>query len=182
MLAKQIRKIKMTLPLYSLNQGIMIQKLLIPIILFLFQTSLLYSQKIDFTYDANGNRTSRIYAEQLQSSSVVFPVYNPKNLVPFTSEFAKEKVSDEKELEAGEVITLVYPNPTKGLIKIEISNPPLNSKNELRLYNLSGTELRVIRNFESYTEVDISSIKDGIYILRIKINESIFDWKIVKGQ
>jgi hypothetical protein len=163
-------------------------KKIIPVILVLFQSVKLLGQSVEFTYDDNGNRLSRtITVELLKSGTVQFPFLNPKSLKSISPELAKTKESEiaksvkEGESEEGEISTLVYPNPNKGLIKIDISNMPLKSKNEMRLYNLSGTELTVKRNFDSYSEIDISQFKDGIYILRIKINESIYDWKVIKS-
>lgn len=146
----------------------------------------LFSQKIEFTYDENGNRLSRmtLTVEQLRSNTVKFPVYNPVNLKSVENAKAmgiEDAAKNSTGIEEGEMITLVYPNPNKGLIKIDISNIPLESNNEMRLYDLSGMELKVKRNFDSYSEIDISQLKDGIYILRIKINNTITDWKIVKS-
>jgi hypothetical protein len=131
----------------------------------------LNGQTVSFTYDDSGNRNSRTV--QPLKAAVQFPVVNPKNLL----------VEEAKaELIEGELSTLVYPNPSKGLIKIDILNMPLDARTEARFYDLSGKQQMVIRNFESSSEIDISKLKDGIYILRIKINERAFDWKVVKGQ
>jgi hypothetical protein len=159
----------------------------------------LFGQRVDFVYDDSGNRdtTKIVIVEQLKSNSVTFPVVNPKSLQSTENALAggPEEISgsqneNQKSLdnssntsikqEEGEIITLIYPNPSKGLIKIDISNIPLNSITEMKLYDLSGLEKSSKRNFESHSEIDISQLKDGIYILRIKINEKIFDWKIVK--
>jgi Secretion system C-terminal sorting domain len=148
---------------------------IIPIILLLFQPIDFFGQSIEFSYDANGNRLSRtLVVERLKSATIQFPVTDPKSLNPVDNKVALVP-------EEGEINAVVYPNPNKGLIKIDITNMPLNSNKELRLYDLSGAELIVKRNFESYSEMDISRFKDGIYILRIKINEKVFDWKVIKS-
>lgn len=177
-------------------------KRILLIIIALFQMINLFSQRVEFTYDDNGNRLTRtIVVEQLRSESVSFPVVDPKSLKPIDKTMAKGLVVPQKgtttedaktkgqegvtkeniSSEDGEIVTLIYPNPSKGLIKIDISNMPLNSKNEIRLFDLSGNELTVRTNIESNSEMDISQYKDGIYILRIKINERIFYWKVVKN-
>jgi hypothetical protein len=58
---------------------------------------------------------------------------------------------------------------------------PLNSISELRLYDLSGNEIVMKKNIENHTEIDITRFIDGIYILRVKINEKTFDWKVIKN-
>lgn len=151
-------------------------KRILLVFLILSQTLFLFSQKnYNFTYDANGNRLTRsLRVNQLKSATIKFPVTDPSNL----------KLADDKknlENETRELKTTVYPNPNKGIIKISVSNMPENHVTELRLFNLSGSELMVKRDFESYSETDISQYKDGIYILRIKINDKVFDWKIVKS-
>ena len=148
------------------------------LILVIAQSLLVFCQKVEFTYDNNGNRGTRtLVVEQLKSGSVSFPVINPKSLK--TTESIKAEVTDVPV--EGEISTQVYPNPNKGLIKIEISNMESNSKNEMRLYDLSGAQLLTKQNFNSRTEVDISRFKDGIYILRLKINGRVSDWKIIKS-
>jgi hypothetical protein len=37
------------------------------------------------------------------------------------------------------------------------------------------------KNIENHTEIDITRFIDGIYILRVKINEKTFDWKVIKN-
>jgi|ERR1035437_3370519 hypothetical protein len=174
-------------------------KRILLIILTLSQMVTLLSQKVEFTYDDNGNRHTRtITVQELQSKSVEFPIINPKNLKTTENAMAKglnagesSQNDDAKSLAdstrerispaEGEIVTRVYPNPNKGLIKIDISNMPLNSISELRLYDLSGNEIVMKKNIENHTEIDITRFIDGIYILRVKINEKTFDWKVIKN-
>src|ERR1035437_1092524 len=160
------------------------------------------SQRVSFTYDDSGNRITRtIIVQQLKSNPLNSRVIVAKNLnataekgtgqtaSTLSGESSEnEKANDQEEAmkekaltEAGEITTLIYPNPNKGLLKIDISNMPLNSVTEMKLYDLSGMELTSKRNFDSNSELDISQFKDGIYILRIKINEKTFDWKVIKS-
>ena len=137
----------------------------------LSQMTIVFSQSIEFTYDDNGNRLTRtIIVEQLQSQNIKFPVVNPKSLIPADSKAQAQEINkdaifsefkDELESEDGEIATVVYPNPNKGLIKIDISNLPLNSTSETRLFDLNGNELSVIKNIESHSEIDINKYRDG---------------------
>jgi Secretion system C-terminal sorting domain len=157
----------------------------------------LLGQSVSYTYDNSGNRLTRTIVVQQLKSGVIDPKkLNPTNAkgtglteatLPGESS-ANSKVNGQEEVlqdkaltEAGEIAALVYPNPSKGLLKIDISNMPLNSITEMRLYDLSGVELTSKRNFDSNSELDISQFKNGIYILRIKINEKVFDWKVIKN-
>lgn len=168
---------------------------IIPAIFILLKTVNLSGQTVQFDYDSNGNRTSRsiLIAEEVQSRSVSFPV-NPESLSPKfidnktkgannkDSENAKSTELEEIISEDSQIKTLIFPNPTKGLLKIEISNLPTDSKNEMRLYDMNGIELIVQKNLESFSELDINHLKDGLYILRIRINSQLFDFKIIKNR
>lgn len=159
--------------------------------LLLVQVVNLFSQSISYTYDANGNRLTRtLFVQKLQSNSVTFPVYNPKTLKPVeyskgSSEVprvTKRSLMDENiKSESDKVSMVVYPNPNKGIIKVEISNLPLQSSSELRFYDLSGHQIVSKQNIENYTEFDITNYKDGIYILRVRIDGKIYDWKVIKN-
>jgi hypothetical protein len=177
-------------------------KRIILITLVLFQMATLFSQSVSFAYDDSGNRITRtIVVQQLKSNPLNSRVIDAKNLNATAekgtgqtaSTLAGEssenlKVNDQEEAmnekaltEAGEITTLSYPNPNKGLLKIDISNMPLNPVTEMKLYDLSGMELTSKSNFESSSELDISRFRDGVYILQIKINEKTFDWKVIKN-
>ncbi len=151
----------------------------------------LSGQTVAFIYDDNGNMVSRILVvEQLRSKTVSFPVNDPKTLKSFeyskgssiTDEASVSDQSEEEKLSAEDdkIIVVVYPNPNKGLLNIDISNRLTNSKNELRIYDFTGMEILSRKDFENHLEIDISRCKDGIYIMRIKINDKVFDWKIIK--
>ncbi len=159
----------------------------------------LFGQTVSYTYDENGNRHTRTISVRKLNSMVKFPITDPKQLgaqknqmargleIGSTVETADEKGKDDItreriKTEEGEIGFNIYPNPNKGLIKIDISNMPLNSDSEMKLYDLNGKELKVQRNFDNHSEIDISQYIDGIYILRIMINEKRVDWKIIKGQ
>jgi hypothetical protein len=163
----------------------MYNKRIILVSFILFQMIQLFSQRVEFTYDENGNRLTRtIVVEQLQAKSVQFPVLNTAILKSSenTNTIAPDVDAKEGTMSEGSLtITNVYPNPNKGLLKINISNMPPDSKTEMTLYDLSGVELIVKRNFEGYSEIDISKFRDGIYILQIKINGNITSWKVVKN-
>jgi hypothetical protein len=148
--------------------------------LVLIRVSILYGQTYEYAYDNNGNRVSRsIVVEQLQSKSDSFPVVNQKSLQALTNDMKTQ--ASENLSEDGEIETLVYPNPNKGLLKIDISNMPAESKKEMRLYDLSGNELIIKKDFDSYSELDINKLKNGVYVLRIKINDKHYDFKVIKN-
>jgi hypothetical protein len=146
-------------------------------------------QHIKFDYDDNGNRISRVlFVEEVQSSSVKFPIMNPRSLQKFNDNQQPESLKTKDEPLTAEVKSenevvkpVVYPNPTKGLLRVMVPTMPLNALTDLRVYDLNGTELIIVKNPGTETEIDISQYRDGIYILRMKIDQLIFTWKIVKN-
>jgi len=73
-----------------------------------------------------------------------------------------------------EMIT-IYPNPTSGLITLEVDNPI----NSIIIYDLLGKI--IYSNKNGLKEYDISELANGIYILKIEDNEgNIYSKKIKK--
>jgi hypothetical protein len=149
---------------------------------FLIHVISIFGQHVEFTYDENGNRLTRTLVT-LKSATIKFPITDTKALQStdnsLTSNLGKENQQKQGD---GQITPLVYPNPTKGLIKIEIQNLTNSSTTEVILYDLSGSKLFSEKNLENYSEIDISKYKDGFYILRIIVDDKVFDWKVIKGQ
>lgn len=74
---------------------------------------------------------------------------------------------------------LLYPNPVKDKLSIEFEK---NEKCMISIYNLKGqvifSEFKIGRN--KTTTLDLSSLNRGIYIVKIKTQQSISSYKIVK--
>lgn len=154
--------------------------ILFPFLIFLFLEINLFGQTVAYTYDANGNRLTRtLTVEQLRSQGSSLPESYPEFLAKYKD--IKDMKTNEITSEDEEIRTIVYPNPNQGIMYINIINMPLSSKNEMRLYDLSGTELFIKKDFDSFSEINISNYKDGTYILRIRVNQILFYWKVIKS-
>jgi hypothetical protein len=152
----------------------MIHKIVCLITAVIFGSAIVHCQTIYYGYDTNGNRTSRVLVtEQLKSAKINFPVTEPEKLA-----LTRDQKEDITDMESG---IRIYPNPTSGILKVEILNLPNGAKTDLKIYNLSGLELINRQDLPSVFELDISRLKDGIYILRIAINETGANWKIIKN-
>jgi hypothetical protein len=118
--------------------------------------------KITYAYDAAGNRISRtLVIDQLR---------------------ADEQIEEEPTVYSEVLSDLyihIYPNPTSGLIRIEIQNLPFDETANITLYQLSGKLITSKRTSES-TEIDITGQPSGIYILRIVAGDAQTEWKIIK--
>ena len=137
----------------------------IPLItILLLLTARLQAQKVCITYDKAGNRTNRticLKSEEATSDSV---------------SIAKIPITENM----GEMLITLYPNPTKGQLKIQITNKTCETEGVLELYDLSGRLVKVQKTVGESTMLDISRYPLGIYLMRIRICDKVSEWRIIK--
>lgn len=126
------------------------------------------SQTLTYFYDETGNRTEKVIV--LQKSALVSS--------------RDSKAIEEKEISSKDFIVLLYPNPTDGNLKVEVSSNKADeagsSQLQIEVYDLTG---RVILNTPAnigLTLVDLSSHANGTYIMIMKYGERTSRWKIIK--
>ena len=140
------------------------KKLYFSLLTILFLTGILNAQKVIFDYDAAGNRISRTIDMSKQSiakSSEKLPE-------PIT-----EQLNSERKLK-------IYPNPTKGILAVEIIGGDSDEIITLSLFNMKGTQLQSKKTDGSLTEVDMTTYPEGTYILRIQMPDKTVDYKVIK--
>lgn len=85
-----------------------------------------------------------------------------------------EEINDDNLLK-------VYPNPSRGLFNVNI-NLPSNEKVDIAVYDLVGNKVMDVAEGELqngvYT-VDMTASANGVYFVRMSVNGSIFNKKIV---
>jgi putative uncharacterized protein (fragment) len=117
-----------------------------------------YAQnKIKYTYDSAGNRLSR-----------------QKEIVVQT----RGALSDEEEL--SETKVTIYPNPTKGVLKVDISGVEKFENAQISLYDLTGKLLQQWAGISQSNTIDLSERTPGMYIMQVAYNGKISSWKIIK--
>ena len=133
----------------------------------------LHSQDtVSYGYDFAGNRVSRtINFNSLKSAAA--PEDEPAPAV------YSEMLSD--------IELRIYPNPTDGLLKVEIRNLPEGQTADILLYDLSGRLITSRKGVIDFADIDISAQPSGTYLLRIIAGETTFggsqyrtEWKIIK--
>ena len=123
---------------------------------------------IEYKYDAAGNRVLRENKIPMQAKRFV--------------DAAEEQTTDIFEEELAEMKITIFPNPTKGLLQVKISNAETLQGTEILLYNPQGTLIKRFGNLSELTTLDISSQPDGIYIMQIVSGKNIIStWKIIKN-
>lgn len=134
-------------------------------LLLLFAVSQLLAQtyKVVYEYDPAGNRISRtVITMNAQAKSM------DADVSPLEQELAKCQIH-------------VFPNPTKGFLNMKISAGEENCCYDFTLYSSSGQKLlgeRLIGNGD--VSFDLSAYVTGIYILILKYDEEVVQYKIIK--
>ena len=88
---------------------------------------------------------------------------------------------ENSEFDIEENTTLyVYPNPTSGLVEILSLNQEVTVIN-CEVMNITGNKLLEIKGNESTLNLDLSSLENGTYFVRVTLsNQSVEMIKIVK--
>jgi YD repeat-containing protein len=122
------------------------------------------AQTVRFAYDPAGNRISRTII--MSSSLRADAQEEPKTLI---------------EQLTGEIQVKIYPNPTRGMLQVEISGNTGDAEPVmLSVFDTGGKQLQMQQAVSNLTLVNLSSYPEGIYILRLLINGKPTDYKIIK--
>ena len=122
------------------------------------------AQSVHYSYDAAGNRIKR---EIVLTRSESEPRHALK----------KSMASHYSETLSGKTLR-IYPNPTHGMLKVELSGLTDSDRCQMRLLNNSGQQL-FISEGPSAT-INISSQPNGVYLLHVILNDEKSIWKILK--
>jgi hypothetical protein len=131
---------------------------------FLLQNTSKAQNKVSFVYDTAGNRISR---------SIVV------SAPPLKSAAEEEEEPTVYSEVLSELLIKIYPNPTQGLLHIEIANLPADVVAHIALYQLSGNQI-VSKQTSGSTEIDLTGQSAGTYLMRIIAGKEQTEWKIIK--
>jgi hypothetical protein len=128
----------------------------------------IYPQSVGYSYDLTGNRTGRhIILQASMKTSMVGEEENEPEVV-------------EDILNGHQV--LIYPNPTKGLLKVEFKDLPDTSVITVSLFHINGEMILRKKADSPIVELDLSMQPNGMYILTLTDleNNNTTTWKIIK--
>jgi hypothetical protein len=121
------------------------------------------AQSISYTYDAAGNRIQRSYAA---ARSSVAPT---------------EEAAEISAEEPAVVCDLrLYPNPTDGLLTVEITGFTAATRARIELYSSTGRLLDRLTEVEAVNTLDMTAFPAGVYFLRAEIDDRILSRKVIK--
>ena len=83
-------------------------------------------------------------------------------------------ISNEKELAKG---LNVYPNPTSGIISVDF--PLDSSETQLYVYNVYGKLMMQNNSYKQGEKVDLSHLRNGVYLLVVRTNTKHWAKKII---
>ena len=87
-------------------------------------------------------------------------------------------VSQSEMISEREVI--IYPNPTRGALKVEIRGKFPENPVRYLLTDLSGKTLSQVQSDDMYYLFDMTAYPTGVYLLIIMIDNRWSKWKIIK--
>ena len=131
----------------------------------------LRAQTIGYEYDASGNRTLRKIVTLAAKAKLIAD-----------STFAEDNLKPEEGVmqEEGERSFVVYPNPTRGQIALEIKGSQPKQAGKLLLYSGTGKLLQNLSTSGSLTPVDLTRYAAGHYILILVLDDKKYEWTIIK--
>ena len=119
-----------------------------------------------FWYDESGNRTSR-KTITLSKSETGVSEENSKQNEPITDKI-------------GETSILIFPNPARSLVTVEIQGLENNRGDMITLYDQSGRLVLTLTNLTWSNNLDMSALQTGIYFMVIKLKNNTTKWSIIK--
>ncbi len=115
-----------------------------------------------YTYDDAGNRIQRIY--------VPYRLAAPKDSLPLAKDYL-----------SGYAVT-IYPNPTKGALSINITGNQEIQNAKIEVFDHTGKLVFSKQSPQQNTDLDLVGQPNGIYYLKIFIDNKSKQWQIVKTE
>jgi hypothetical protein len=92
--------------------------------------------------------------------------------------FAIDKIVNNKiDSYSHKIITNIFPNPTNRKVNLEFSD---NKIHQIKIFDLVGKAIIVKTEVKKRETIDLSSSKNGVYIISIQTDKEAFTTKIIK--
>ena len=125
--------------------------------------------QIEMTYDNAGNRTS---IKVMEMPSNKKGGNNSKNAEQRDTAYYVDQLPS--------VTMKVYPNPTQGIVHIDMEGDASPKQHTICIYDSHGRKLHESQNEDASAQIDLSSYATGIYIVELSVNGEHTTWKIIK--
>jgi hypothetical protein len=143
---------------------------------------------VKYGYDAAGNRTNRTI---IMPAPPAPPQDSTEMIVEDEGDIFASVPDIENDEEApqeiytdvlSEVLITIYPNPTKGLLTVKMSNMPRHAASSLTLFDIQGRVVTQQQSLSDENKLDISAQPAGTYVMRIVMGSETVSWKIIKSE
>lgn len=124
---------------------------------------LAFAQTVQYSYDNHGNRIQRKPVSGLSQRLINPTAGNLK--------FSMSSSNNDFSF---------YPNPSTGRVVFAINDYSFSIKSSISVLDQSGKEIKTLIVTSNKTEIDVSNLPDGIYIVKFVKNEVPFYYKLLK--
>lgn len=102
--------------------------------------------------------------------------------IKYTYDNSGNRLSRQKEVtvKTRSAAITVYPNPTSGMLKVDIPGAQQFEKALIALYDVAGKLLQEWNNVTQSNAIDLAAHSAGEYMLQITLNDEVSSWKIIK--
>jgi hypothetical protein len=136
---------------------------IITLIITLLSISSLFAQEIHYDYDVAGNRIKR-------KKEIIFKTASAGVLL--------DSIMIEETFE--ELKIQIYPNPTKGVLRIVINGEVDFDNSAISLYTTTGALLYQKEPAEQSNEIDLQNESPGMYFLKMLLEGKVRSWTVIK--
>lgn len=75
----------------------------------------------------------------------------------------------------------IFPNPSRDIIQIDLSDSKLNSNVNLQIFDIRGSLVYAVENYQSLATVDLESLSAGMYVVKISDGARSAVRRLVRG-
>ena len=129
-----------------------------------------------FGYDAAGNRISRM---GIILNKATQNVDTTDNVLSDSSLYSNE-AKQQYQANIDDYVITVYPNPTTGELKIDISNFEEGAKGSILITDIQGRYIYKTDIIYDKNIVNLSNVASGQYLMRIVINNKNHEFFVLK--
>ena len=133
--------------------------------------------QVTYGYDESGNRTGKTVTlkKSLSKKANLSEIENPSD-----NDFVSEEFENPMHDVVGNAQIIIYPNPTHGELRVEISGVELVPSDNITIFDSNGRIIRQNYNVTGSNDIDLSEAAAGLYIMRICIEGKFTTWRIIK--
>lgn len=129
-----------------------------------------------YSYDAAGNRISA----KVVVISTTKLLSRPQNHDSLDDDIVLQEYEIPIEDVVAEASIKIYPNPTKGMLRVDIGNADFTKQCQIDVYDGVGRMVAEETNLSESNMIDLSDKPSGTYIMHITLGNETTTWQIIK--